>query len=67
MQETNYQGCVLVTFYTAAGCWMALGTIARLKADFVKHLRGALICSKCFLAALECHTAVMPEAFLRHT
>lgn len=57
----------LVTFYTAASCWMALGTIAKLKADFVKHSRGALICSKCFLAALECHTAAMPEAFLRHT
>lgn len=46
---------------------VALGTIGELKADFVKHLRGALICSKCFLAALECHAATMPGAFLRHT
>lgn len=63
----NYTGCGAVTFFTAAGFWMALGTIVKLKADFVKHLRGALICSKCFLAALECHMAAMPEAFLRHT
>lgn len=56
-----------MTFFSTAAWWIALGTISKLKAEFVKHLKGALICSKCFLAALECHATKMPEAFLRHT
>lgn len=57
----------VVTFFTAAGCRMAQGMTPKIKADSVKHLRGALICSKCFVAALECHTAKIPGAFQRHT
>lgn len=59
----NYMGCHVVTFFTAAGYWMAVGTIAKLKADFVKHLRGALICSKCLVAALECHIGRNARSF----
>lgn len=44
---------------------MAPGTTGELKADSVKHLRGALICGKCFVAAPECHAAAIPGAFPR--